>query len=87
MEAHMELVGWMVGVLVVTVFGSAILFTWAMCRSSSMQDEHLTALDYKRELEVRYPPSFAIPAAKGFKRDRTIGKDQVTRTERKDWIG
>jgi hypothetical protein len=83
----MELVGWMIAVLVVTLFGSAILFTWAMCRSSAMQEDARTPLDYKRELEIRFPPSFAMPAAKGFKRDRTIGHDQVTRAERKTWIG
>jgi hypothetical protein len=82
----MELLTLLVGLIVVAIVGSAVLFTWAMCRSSAMQEHERTALDYKRELEIRFPPSFAMPAAKGFKRDQTIGHDQVTRAERGKWI-
>jgi hypothetical protein len=83
----MDVLGWLIGLIVVAVFGSAILFTWALCRSSALRDDDYTTLDYKRELEVRFPPSFAMPAAKGFrKRDETIGQDQVSRAERGKWI-
>ena len=81
----MDLLTVSVGIVVAAVFGSAIVFTWALCRSSAMADEH-TALDYKRDLEVRYPPTLSGRAAKGFKRDQTIGVDQVTRAERGKWI-
>jgi hypothetical protein len=81
----MDLVTALIGIVVVSVFGSAIIFTWAMCRSSARRDDDWTALERKRELEVRYPPSFRQPAAKGFKRDETIGRDQVTAAERAAW--
>jgi hypothetical protein len=82
----MELMGWMVGVLVVAVFGSAILFTWAMCRSSAMRDDDMTTLEHKRQWEGLHqqPATLSGRAAKGF--DRTIGRDQVSRAERKRWI-
>jgi hypothetical protein len=59
---------------------------WALCRSSALADDQMTTIERKRELEIRFPPSFAMPAAKGFKRDKTIGVDQVTRAERGKWI-
>jgi len=47
----------------------------------------LSALpDDDEGLDVYRPASFSRPAAKGFKRDATLGRDAVTQEERNRWI-